>query len=568
VKRLNLTCAVALVAVLAGCAAPPAEQHETPQLELPAGTALPGVQADWWKSFGDARLDALVAEALDNNRDLARAMARIDESRAVLRVARANQLPRVDANASAARQHFGPNAPLTIGGGALTYDDFRANLSVAYEVDLWGRAASLTASARDELLATEYARETLRTALAAQVVQSYATLQSLDSQVVLYGQAVQAQRDSVGLQRKRFAAGDISELDIQQLDAELIDNEAQLPKLERARGDAERALALVLGRSPKALVEDGVARADTPTLRAAGVPEGLPSDLLLRRPDVQAAEARLRAAGARIDAARAAYFPGITLTAAYGFNSTQLSNLFDGPSIAWNIGAALTQPIWDGGRLDAQYDATKARQKQIELDYRDAFLAGDQALSGGANEALVQQVFKKRGFDSLELPPQFAGELVEGVAQMRSLGPDDYDVWIFSELPPAGSVSFDTTGTGDVDLFVLPIDFDDTTPVMASAGPDSSESVLVSPFSAVSIEAADAMVKAANVILIGKEYIGAGYVTVMVRGDVGAVKAATDAGAAAARRVGELVAVHVIPRPHEHVEKILPGSGQPAPPKR
>jgi len=372
VKRLNLTCAVALVAVLAGCAAPPAEQHETPQLELPAGTALPGVQADWWKSFGDARLDALVAEALDNNRDLARAMARIDESRAVLRVARANQLPRVDANASAARQHFGPNAPLTIGGGALTYDDFRANLSVAYEVDLWGRAASLTASARDELLATEYARETLRTALAAQVVQSYATLQSLDSQVVLYGQAVQAQRDSVRLQRLRFRAGDISELDIQQLDAELIDNEAQLPKLDRARGDAERALSLVLGRSPKALVDGGVARAETLTLRANGVPEGLPSDLLLRRPDVQAAEARLRAAGARIDAARAAYFPGITLTAAYGVNSTQLSNLFDGPSLAWNVGAALTQPIWDGGRIGANYDATKARQKQIELDYRDS----------------------------------------------------------------------------------------------------------------------------------------------------------------------------------------------------
>jgi multidrug efflux system outer membrane protein len=373
---------------------PPAEKHETPQLELPAGSAMPGVQAEWWKNFADPKLDALVVEALANNRDLARAMARIDESRAALRAARANQLPNVNANASGARQHFGQNAPLTIGGNQLTYNDFRANLSVAYEVDLWGRAANLTAAQRDELLATEYARDTLRTALAAQVVQSYSTLQSLDAQVILYGQAVQAQRDSLRLQRLRFNAGDISELDIQQLDAELIDNEAQLPKLDRARGDAERALALVLGRSPKALVEDGVARADTPTLRASGVPEGLPSDLLLRRPDVQTAEARLRAAGARIDAARAAYFPGITLTAAYGFNSTQLSNLFDGPSIAWNVGAALTQPIWDGGRIGAQYDATKARQKQIELDYRDsvtsAFKEVRDALSayGEANNTL------------------------------------------------------------------------------------------------------------------------------------------------------------------------------------
>jgi outer membrane protein, multidrug efflux system len=102
------------------------------------------------------------------------------------------------------------------------------------------------------------------------------------------------------------------------------------------------------------------------------VPGGLPSDLLLRRPDVLSAEARLRAAGARVNSARAAYFPGISLTAAYGRASTELSNLFDGPSTIWNIGAALTQPIWDGGRIGAQYDATKARRTQIELDYRDS----------------------------------------------------------------------------------------------------------------------------------------------------------------------------------------------------
>ncbi|GAB2595786.1 efflux transporter outer membrane subunit [Ramlibacter solisilvae] len=359
--------------MVAGCAVPPDARHETPQLELPVVAALvPDVPIEWWKSFNDVRLDALVAEALTNNRDLARAMARIDESRAVLRLAKANQLPRVDANVSGSRQRFGENAPLTIGGNQLTFNDFRANLSVAYEVDLWSRAANLSAAARDELLASEYARDTLRTALAAQVVQSYATLQSLDAQLVLYGQAVQAQRDSLSLQRLRFSAGDISELDIQQLDAELIDNESRLPKLDRARGEAERALALVLGRSPKDLIEQGVVRSETPTLRAGGVPEGLPSDLLLRRPDVQAAEARLRAAGARVDAARAAYFPGITLTAAYGFESTELSNLFDGRSLAWSIFAGLTQPIWDGGRIGAQYDATQARRRQVELDYRES----------------------------------------------------------------------------------------------------------------------------------------------------------------------------------------------------
>lgn len=361
--------ALAAMALFAGCAVPPAERHATPQLDLPAATTVVAeVGTEWWTGFADAQLDALVTEALTHNRDLARAMARIDESRAALRGARAGQLPSVSAGAAASRQRISENAPAAVGG---TFTDLRASVNAAYELDLWSRAASLSAAARDELLASTFARETLRTALAAQVVQSYAALQSLDAQLQLYGQAVQAQRDSLGLQRLRFQAGDISELDVQQLEAELIDNEAQLPKLDRARGEAERALSVVLGRSPKALLEQGVARRDTPTLRASGVPEGLPSDLLLRRPDVQAAEARLRAAGARVTAARAAYFPDITLTAAWGRESTQLSRLLDAPSLAWSVAAALTQTLWDGGRIAAQVDATTARRTQIELDYRD-----------------------------------------------------------------------------------------------------------------------------------------------------------------------------------------------------
>ena len=372
-KRLHLIALVASVA-LAGCAAPPADRHVTPQLELPATTAMPDVAADWWKSFNDPKLDALVAEALEHNHDLGRAMARIDESRAALRLA-ANRSPIVNADVSAGRQRLSQNGATVAPGTPLTFNDYRANLNVAYEVDLWSRAANSREAARADLLASEYARDTLRTALAAQVVQSYAALQGLDAQVQLFGQAVQAQRDSLRLQRMRFDAGDISELDVRQLDAELIDNETQLPKLDRARGDAERALAVLLGRSPRALVDQGVVRADTPTLRASAVPEGLPSDLLLRRPDVQAAEARLRAAGARVEVARAAYFPGITLTAAYGRASSDLSNLLDGSSLVWSVVGALTQPIWDGGRIDAQYEATKARRQQVEFDYRDSVVS-------------------------------------------------------------------------------------------------------------------------------------------------------------------------------------------------
>ncbi len=361
-------------ALLSACALPPRADTKSPPLELPAGSpAVAPVPSDWWRSFGDPRLDALVDEALRENRDLARAAARIDQSRAALRLTGADRLPTVNAGVSAGRQRASENGAVPLMGASPIGNSVRAGVNVAYEVDLWSRLARTQEAARGDLLATAYARDTLRNALAAQVVQSYATLQSLDAQYGLFEQAVQAQRESLGLQRLRFDAGDIGELDIRQLEAEVTANEAQLPKLDRARGEAERALSLLLGRTPRALVEQGVPRAATPAAvpEGAPLPAGLPSDLLQRRPDVQAAEARLRAAGARVDAARAAYFPSIALTAGVGHESSELSRLTDGPSLIWNVIASLTQPIWDGGRIAAQNDLARAREREAELDYRD-----------------------------------------------------------------------------------------------------------------------------------------------------------------------------------------------------
>lgn len=398
---MSLLSAVALAAMLAACATPGgSSSNAIPALELPAaGTAAsPAVAADWWKAYADPQLDTLVEEALKNNRDLARAIARIDESRASLRLAQADRYPSINAGLSGARQRVSETGPAPVGGIG---NDFRATLNVAYEVDLWGRVAKGSAAAREELLATEYARETLRTALAAQVVQTYAALQSLDAQTELFGKAVAAQRDSVKLQKVRFDAGDLSELDLRQLEAELAANEGQLPKLDRARGEAERALAFVLGRSPKAVIEQNVPRGAHPAAAiGSGVPEGLPSDLLLRRPDVQASEARLRAAGARVDAARAAYFPSISLTAAYGRESGDFSKLMDAPSLIWSVVASLTQPIWNGGRIDAQNDAAKARRTQAELDYRDsvasAFKEARDALGAYTEAQATLQISQQR----------------------------------------------------------------------------------------------------------------------------------------------------------------------------
>lgn len=360
--------------LVAACASPAERQAlalaSAPQPLPAASVAAPAaLSADWWNAYRDAPLVDLIEEGLANNRDLARAMARIDESRASVQSARSVVFPDVSLGLSGGRQRASQTGPSPVGGIGK---DFRASLNVAYEVDLWSRAGKLTTAARESLLATAYARESVQVALVAQVVQAYAALQALDVQRQVYGDAVAVQAESVALQRRRLAAGDLAELDLRQLEAELSANQAQLPKIDRARDEAERALALLLGRSPQAVVDHRIVRTAHPLAGRADVPAGLPSDLLLRRPDVQIAEAQLRAAGAQVDAARAAYFPRIALTAHVGQESAELSKLLDGPSLIWGVIASATQPIWNAGRLRADSEAAQARARQAELSYRDS----------------------------------------------------------------------------------------------------------------------------------------------------------------------------------------------------
>ena len=401
--KATLSSAAATALLMIGCATPgPGVAPVTPP-EMPATSAPVAVAPDWWKAFNDPRLDALVDEALRENRDLARAIARIDESRAALRLAQSDRWPVVSAGVSGARQRSSETGPVPLGGGSPWANDFRATLDVAYEVDLWGKYKNSSAAAREELLATEHARETLRNSLTAQVAQSYAALRSLDAQLLVFKRAVVAQREGLQLQKVRFDAGDMSELDWRQLEAELLSNEAQIPRLERALGETERALALVLARSPRAVLERNIDRVpeEAPPMVAGGVPDGLPSDLLQRRPDVMQAEAQLRAAGARVDVARAAYFPSIVLTTSLGKESGELSRLFDGPSTIFSVIASLTQPIWNAGALDARRDIALARSRQVELDYRDSVAAAFKelrdALGAHAEAQATLRLTEQRG---------------------------------------------------------------------------------------------------------------------------------------------------------------------------
>jgi multidrug efflux system outer membrane protein len=406
-----------IAAALAGCAISP--DYQRPASELPGtwSAAAEGAQpaskagAEWWKVYGDARLDRVVEDALAHNADLALAVARVDEARAQLGIVESNQSVEVDGSFNRSRSQSsaatGPQMP----GMPRERNDYRAALNISYELDLWGRLRSATAAARADLLATEAARETVRTALAAQVVQTWYALQALDEQTAATRRAVASRGEGVGLQKKRYEAGVISGYELGQLQSELAAAEAQLPGLERRRLQAETALAVLLGRSPRHIYAiNGERPASKPAAEAKPaatpvvIPEGLPSDLLLRRPDIVAAEQRLIAMNARIAQARASLFPAISLTGVLGSQSAALGDLFTGPAGIWSLAAGVLQPIFAGGRLKAGIAAAESRERQAVIQYQQtlqvAFKEVRDALDG-QTQARRQLDAETRRADSL-----------------------------------------------------------------------------------------------------------------------------------------------------------------------
>jgi multidrug efflux system outer membrane protein len=355
--------------------------------------------ASWWTIYRDDRLNKLVEEALANNTNLAIAISRVDEARAQLGIVRADLFPTVGASFDRSRIQSSQSTGLLPPGIPRERNDYRAALNVSYEIDLWGRVRNSVDAARADLLATEAARDTVRIALSAEVVNAYFTLRALDQQIGTARSTLQTRRDTLNLQNNRLNAGLISEFEVRQLDAEIANGEAQLPQLERQRGTAESGLALLLGRSPKfvyqARIEHYDVASDAPP---ASVPPGLPSDLLLRRPDILQAEQQLIAANTRIAVARAAVFPSISLTGMIGSESAALTNLFTGPAGIFNIAASLAQPIFSGGRQEAGIAAARAREEQAMLRYRLAV----QTAFREVREALAAQAYTRVQFEAEE----------------------------------------------------------------------------------------------------------------------------------------------------------------------
>ena len=366
---------------LAGCAAIPELRSLKTDLPAawpqdagkPAAQAASVVAPDWWKAFGDAQLDALIQEALSHNADVRLAAARIEEARANLGLARADQAFQLQGTADASRSRRTEVGAMPT-GGSPTNNTFKAQLEASYELDLWGRYREASNAARSELLASEYGHDVVRVSLTSQVAQSYFTLRALDAQLVLVEKTKANRQAAVDLQKLRAEAGVSSELEMRQAQAELASLEASSAQLTQSVRQQELALAVLTGRSPRDLMEAGITRGNA--LQTLGeppaIPTGLPSDLLARRPDLRQAEQNLLTTHARIKEAKAALYPDLSLTAYLGSESKALSDLFSGPAAIWGLTAGIVQSILNGNRTEMALQARDARQTQALISYEQS----------------------------------------------------------------------------------------------------------------------------------------------------------------------------------------------------
>ena len=402
--------AVALTLALAGCQT---TSTAPPPVELPAPTLsqLPAVER-WWTYFDDPALTRLVEEAFANNLDLRLAMARVELARSNVLLAQSDLYPSINLDVGVSRSRITEVGSQPISGIDATSTNHRVGIVASYELDVWGKYRASTAAAQRQLLASEYARETVRTAIAAEVGRAYFSLLAADAELKLLRDTLGLREESVTLQRDRFEGGVVGALDLRQAESERAAVVANVATAQRAVGLLESALATLVGRSPREVFTPTVAR-DEDARRLLDVPEiaaGLPAGLLERRPDVRRVEAELAAASLRIDVARADYFPTISLTGLLGSESAALKNLFSGPATIWSIGAGLLQPLVGLKAIEANVDAQTARRNETMVVYvqtvQSAFRETHDALVANRTfrEALAAQTLRRDALaEALEL---------------------------------------------------------------------------------------------------------------------------------------------------------------------
>ncbi len=334
----------------------------------------------WWTLYQDQVLNDLVAKALQNNSDIKLAVARIEESDAVLREVGAALFPQIDLNSAASRTRATTTGATPVFANNPR-SNFNAQLRTSFELDFWGKLSRTKEAARAQALSTRYAKDTVALSLAGLVASNYLLLRSLDSQLQVTQVSLKSREESLALTQRRLEGGVASALDVQQAEVARENLSAQLSDLNRLRAISLHQLTVLTGD-----VELIIASADITSLPIPPMPPaGLPSALLESRPDVRQAEEQMVAANANIAVAKAALYPSISLTAGFGAESMQLGDVLKSASRIWTGGLSLNLPIFDAGKMSARVDQASAKQKQVLASYEGVLLNAFREV----NDALV-----------------------------------------------------------------------------------------------------------------------------------------------------------------------------------
>ena len=322
----------------------------------------------WWKQFGDPRLLKLIDHALQHNKDLLIATATVEEYLGLYGISRADLFPQISGNASGQRQKDSDitnnNSP------SPAYNSIQSTLNLAWEIDIWGRLRRATEAARANLYGQEEVRRTVVMTLVTAVARSYVQLRELDLHLEISKQTLVDRREAYRIAQARFDGELNSKAQVRQAESEMYNAAAFIPQLEKQIAQKEHELNVLIGHNPAA-IERGLPLTE---LHLPSVPAGLPSELLVRRPDIRQAEQDLIAANANIGVAKGEYFPKFTVTGTLGSASANFSHLLSGPSGIWSYGIALAMPLFTAGKIAGQVKAAEAREQQALFRYQNTLL--------------------------------------------------------------------------------------------------------------------------------------------------------------------------------------------------
>jgi multidrug efflux system outer membrane protein len=373
--RVLVACCTALIPLLtlSGCLIGP--NYSRPNVDIPKAYRFaevpPNEAADtaWWEQFQDPVLNELITTALQENREVKVATARIDEFVGQLITTRSGLFPQLSAGFDATRERASQSAGIPIRGVLNPiFNQFEANASGIWIIDLWGQIRRETEAARANLLATEDARRATILSLVAAVASSYINLRSLDSQLQIAQSTAASRKESVTVFTQRFQGGEVSQMELAQSESQYQEALATIPQLETQIAQQEDALSVLLGRNPEPIMRGR----ELAVLGVPEVPSSLTADLLDRRPDLREAEQILVSQTALVGAAKAEYFPQISLTGLFGSIASRFSDLFSGPAKVWSYAGSVVQPIFTGGRIYGDVHQAEARRLEALFAYEKA----------------------------------------------------------------------------------------------------------------------------------------------------------------------------------------------------